>query len=161
MGSGVCQRSLSALPSLHCSSSVQYRCKLFVVVLQELKYDAAKTRALRDRHRPSIEAMLQAANAMVLLACDPEAQTQHPSIDLSAAAAAAVRNAVNGSANAGSSAGSSADSRQVVSELTALPPLGSVPDDTMLTMIRRTPISALRTWLESFSRCQYPRRVHQ
>jgi hypothetical protein len=100
--------------------------------------------------------MLQAANAMVLLACDPEAQTQHPSTDLAAAAAAAVRSAVNGADNAGSRAGSSAiSSRTVVTESGAfLPPLGSLPDDTVLQLIRGTPVAALRTWLQAESKCQ-------
>jgi hypothetical protein len=148
-----------------------------VLLLQELKYEVAKGRALREeRHRPSIDVMLQAANAMVLLACDPEAQTQHPSTDLSAAAAAAVRSAVNGAANAGSSGGSSSggssggsssggssggsssggSNRNLVTQ-SFLPPLGSLPDYVVLQqVIRGSPTCALKSWLQELSKCECP-----
>lgn len=61
--------------------------------MQELAFDLARTRALRDKHRPSTKALQRAADAMVVLASDPAAMPQHPNVDLTAAAAAAVHGA--------------------------------------------------------------------
>jgi hypothetical protein len=57
---------------------------LQTVLPPELLFDAFTTPALRDKHKPSIKAMLRAANAMLVLASDPNAQPQHPSVDLTA-----------------------------------------------------------------------------
>lgn len=111
--------------------------------------------------------MCQAADAMVLLAAGPAALPQHPSLDLAAAANAAVQAAANragvgsgttasstsraAAAAASSSSAGASSSRQAIGHANMLPPPGSMDDATTLQMVRGTPVSALRAWLEAES----------
>lgn len=110
---------------------------------QELKYDIAKTRALTDQHGPSLTAMNQAADAMLLLASDPAAMPQHPDTDFSAAAAAAARS---------SAAAAPRNQPRTIVTLSFLPPPGSMSDDKMLRLIAAEPVSVLKDWLDERSK---------
>lgn len=138
--------------------------------LQELQFDAAKGPALTQMDKTCAQTMHRAANAMVVLAADPAALPQHPSVDLSAAATAAIQAAAGRLNNAGASStsssgnGSSAaargvgssssssgagSSRHAVGHMDMLPPLDSLSDDLVLQMLRGTAVSGLKRWLEA------------